>query len=60
MYNLFVSRLDSSSGNIESGHIADDSSAVYPAPEGFLIDSVRQAIKGSFKIQVGGQENMVL
>ncbi len=59
MYNLFISRVDSILQDTKNKKTINDSSTVYPAPEGFLIDSVRQAIKGTFKINVAGQENMV-
>lgn len=60
MYNLFVSRFDSTLEKIELQKNSADSTTVYPAPQGFLIDSIRQAIKGTFKIQVEGMGNMVL
>ena len=48
MYNLLVNRFE---GPDEQISIRDDSTAVYPAPEGFIIDSLRHAIQGKFKIK---------
>jgi len=56
-YNLIVSRFEISD---EKKGIEQDSMAVYPAPEGFVIDSLRNAIRGKFKIKVETQPGMVL
>ncbi|KAA3617246.1 MAG: hypothetical protein D8M58_03330 [Calditrichaeota bacterium] len=58
MFNLFINRINSNL-EMEPEKIANDSTAVFPVPEGFLIDSVRQAVKGSFEIKIAGRENRV-
>jgi peptidoglycan/xylan/chitin deacetylase (PgdA/CDA1 family) len=57
MYNLMVSRFEIRD---EKSKSELDSMAVYPAPEGFVIDSLRNAIRGKFKIDVQAQPGMVL
>ncbi len=60
MYNLIVSRIDSYHVDDASGSALTDSVHTYPAPYNFLIDSLRYATKGTFKMHVSAQENTVL
>lgn len=57
MYNLIVSRIDDSSEKIIT---PTDSIVTFPAPAGYVIDSIRYAVKGRFKINVDFTEEMVL
>lgn len=57
LYNLIVSKFESIE---QRGYAEADSFAVYPAPEGFVIDSLRNAIQGKFKIDVQAEPDMVL
>lgn len=58
MYNLLSSRLDEHSEKNEVAPI--DSLVNYPAPSGYVVDSIRYAVKGRFKINVGQADGMVL
>jgi len=57
MYNLITSNFEQPPGRENA---ADDSMAVYPSPPGFIIDSLRQAVQGRFRIDVQTQAGMVL
>jgi peptidoglycan/xylan/chitin deacetylase (PgdA/CDA1 family) len=57
MYNLLVSRFEEPD---RKSTMQNDSMAVYPAAHGFIIDSLRQAVQGRFKIDVQAQPDMVL
>jgi peptidoglycan/xylan/chitin deacetylase (PgdA/CDA1 family) len=57
MYNLIVNKFEQPQ---QESNIMQDSMAVYPAPEGFIIDSLRNAVQGKFKIDVQAQPGMVL
>ncbi len=60
MYNLLVNKLAVIPVTKKAQTIVSDSSLIYPAPQGFLIDSIRQAIKGSFNIRMSSSKNMIV
>lgn len=60
LYNLLAGRIDSSRDEISSTSRQVDSVHTYPAPHDFVIDSLRYAVRGKFKIEVSGQDNTVI
>jgi peptidoglycan/xylan/chitin deacetylase (PgdA/CDA1 family) len=58
LYNHLVNRIE----RISSGEdlTIPDSLVDYPAGQDFIIDSIRYGIKGKFKIEVEGPDNVVL
>lgn len=57
LYNLIISRIETTHPKIPDSM---DSTAVYPAAHDFIMDSVRYAVKGKFKIEINAVDNVVL